>query len=186
MIKIPLSTLPFILGIIAFLLWASRIEPPLPLWIMVLVPAAALLFMVLSFLAFDRVRVERDEARYKEFANMKSGDVIKGKDINVSLMFQRFNSSVLRKSEERNILDNVTFDHCELRGPCLVTLMGEWYISDCKFFGKGILLANIPLEQAKEGLGKFIHCRFTSCSFHNMCFYLSGKDYQEFDKIVKA
>ncbi len=66
MISIPLSTVPFLLGVMAFLLWGRNTEPPLPIWIMLLVGVGAVLFILLSFLAFHRVRVERDKARVKE------------------------------------------------------------------------------------------------------------------------
>jgi hypothetical protein len=74
---------------------------------------------------------QRDEVRklyepIKELANIKPGDTIKGKDINVSLMFRKLNSNPTREAERHNILDNVTFDYCNLHGPCLITFEGEW------------------------------------------------------------
>lgn len=144
-------------------------------------------YVIQSILVF---RKQRDEARklyepIKELTNIKSGNTIEGKDINVSLMFQQLNSNPTREAERHNILDNVTFDHCNLHGPCLITFEGEWEISDCGFFGIGKIKANIPLQQATEGLGKFVHCRFRFCNFHNMSFYLTEKDMAEFSKIRK-
>jgi len=144
-------------------------------------------FGVQAILIFKK---QRDEVRklyepIKELATIKSGDTIKGKDINVSLMFQQLNSNPTREAERHNILDNVTFAHCNLHGPCLITFEGEWEISDCGFFGIGKIKANIPLQQATEGLGKFVHCRFRFCNFHNMSFYLTENNMAEFSKIRK-
>jgi hypothetical protein len=63
MVSILLTAIPFIAGIIAFIIWGRHIEPPLPTWIISLTSAGAILFIILSFLAFDRVRIERDKAR---------------------------------------------------------------------------------------------------------------------------
>jgi hypothetical protein len=187
MLSVPLSFVPLLAGVIAFAIWARNITPPLPWWDIALVVGGAILFLVVSFLAFHRVRMGRDKEKeqIEQLKQIKDGDVISGKDINVSLMFQQLNSNPIREAERHNILDNVTFDHCNLHGPCLITFEGEWEISDCGFFGIGKIKANIPLQQATEGLGKFVHCRFRFCNFHNMSFYLIEKDMAEFSKIRK-
>lgn len=187
MLSVPLSFVPLLAGVIAFAIWARNITPPLPWWDIALVVGGAILFLVVSFLAFLRVRMERDKEKeqIEQLKQIKDGDVISGKDINVSLMFQQLNSNPTREAERHNILDNVTFDHCNLHGPCLITFEGEWEISDCGFFGIGKIKANIPLQQATEGLGKFVHCRFRFCNFHNTSFYLTEKDMAEFSKIRK-
>lgn len=50
-------------GIVAFAIWARRIASPLPWWNIGLVVGGALLFLIISFLAFHRVREERDRAK---------------------------------------------------------------------------------------------------------------------------
>jgi hypothetical protein len=187
MLSVPLSFVPLLAGVIAFPIWARNVTPPLPWWDIALVVGGAILFLAVSFLAFHRVRMERDKEKeqIEQLKQIKDGDVISRKDINVSLMFQQLNSNPTREAERHNILDNVTFDHCNLYGPCLITFEGEWEISDCSFFGIGKIKANIPLQQATEGLGKFVHCRFRFCDFHNMSFYLTEKDMDEFSKILK-
>ncbi len=61
MLKIPLSTIPFITGIITLIIWSRGVKPPLPAWNLGLIIGGALLFIVLSFFAFHRVRMERDQ-----------------------------------------------------------------------------------------------------------------------------
>ena len=160
------------------------------IWIIPLAVWLLFLLLVVPYRLASKYHRQRNEAQelYKpieELANIKSGDIVKGRDINVSLMFQKLNSNPTREAERHNILDNVTFDHCNLHGPCLITFEGEWGISACGFFGIGKIKANVPLQQATEGLGKFVHCRFRFCNFHNMSFYLIEKDMAEFSKICK-
>jgi len=50
-------------GIIAFAIWARRIESPLPWWNIGFVVGGALLFLIISFLAFHRMRIERDNLK---------------------------------------------------------------------------------------------------------------------------
>jgi phosphotransferase system glucose/maltose/N-acetylglucosamine-specific IIC component len=64
-INVPLTFIPLLVGLIAFIHWASNARPPLPLWITILVVGGAVLFFVFSFLAFHRVVAERNEARKK-------------------------------------------------------------------------------------------------------------------------
>ena len=101
MINIPLSTIPFIVGIIAFLVWGRYTEPPLPLWIMLLVASGALLFMVLSFLAFDRVRVERDKARAKIVDNDIATVVEKLKAFKVTIGDKQLDAATILSGLQR-------------------------------------------------------------------------------------
>lgn len=57
-----LTYIPLLGGVIGFAVWARRIDPPLPWWNVGLAVGGALLFLVVSFLAFHRVREERDAA----------------------------------------------------------------------------------------------------------------------------
>lgn len=79
MLSVPLTAIPFVAGIIAFFIWARTIKPPLDIWIMALIGAGALLFLIVSFLAFDRVRVERDQAKKAEYTDNKLARV--GQDL---------------------------------------------------------------------------------------------------------
>lgn len=63
MLNVPLSYIPLVAGVAGFLIWARNIEPPIPLWILIIIPFGTFLFMLVSFLAFHRVRTERDEGK---------------------------------------------------------------------------------------------------------------------------
>ena len=64
-INVSLTFIPLLVGLIAFIRWASKATPPLPLWIIALVIGGAILFFAFSFVAFRRVVLERNEARNK-------------------------------------------------------------------------------------------------------------------------
>lgn len=65
MIAVPLTFIPILIGIIPFLIWANTIQPSLPIWGQALVVGGIALFIILSFLAFHRVRLERDNLSNK-------------------------------------------------------------------------------------------------------------------------
>ena len=73
---IPLTYIPLFIGIVAFSVWARHIQPPLPWWNIGIVIGGALLFLIVSFLAFHRVRKERDKDREKirQLSQIKVGD----------------------------------------------------------------------------------------------------------------
>jgi len=60
MINIPLSLSPLVAGIIWLIVWVANPKPPFPVWILILIAGGTLLFIILNFLAFHRVRLERD------------------------------------------------------------------------------------------------------------------------------
>lgn len=62
-VNVSLIFIPWLVGLIAFIHWASKATPPLPWGIIALVIGGAVLFFVFSFLAFRRVVLERNEAR---------------------------------------------------------------------------------------------------------------------------
>jgi len=64
-INVSLTFIPLLVGLTAFIRWAGKATPSLPLWIAALVIGGATLFFVFSFLAFRRVVLERNEARNK-------------------------------------------------------------------------------------------------------------------------
>lgn len=122
-------------------------------------------------------RKQRDEARelyepIKELANIKLGDTIKGKDINVSLMFEQL------KSDHLSV---VTFEHCLLKGPCTITFKGDSKFHACNFGGH---FDNklIQTEKRKRyfGVGVFTHCTFNFCEFANLSFLMHEKSIKEF------
>jgi len=115
------------------------------------------------------LKKQRDEARklyepIKELATIKSEDTIKGKDINVSLMFQQLKS---------DHIVNVTFDHCILRGPCIVGFEGSRDFHACDF---GMKFADrlIKCEKNKRyfGVAAFVHCKFNFCEFVDISFLM--------------
>lgn len=133
-----------------------------------------------SILVFKK---QRDEARklyepIKELANIKSGDTIKGKDINVSLMFEQLKSDHLA---------NVTFEHCVLRGPCTVIPKGNCNFLACNF-GSNFAATLIKCEIGKRyfGVGVFVHCKFNFCEFANLSFLLSEEQIEQYlSKVVQ-
>lgn len=62
-LMIPLTYIPLFAGVVTFSVWARHIHPPLPWWNIGIVAGGALLFLIISFLAFHRVRVERDQEK---------------------------------------------------------------------------------------------------------------------------
>jgi len=133
-----------------------------------------------SILVFKK---QRDEARelyepIKELANIKSGDTIKEKDINVSLMFEQLKSKHLA---------NVTFEHCVLRGPCTIALKNNNF-HGCDF-GSNFADRLIKGETGKQyfGMGVFVHCKFNFCEFANISFLLLEEEIKRFlSKVVKV
>jgi hypothetical protein len=61
MLNIPISAIPLILGIVNLILWSRKVNPPLPLWDLILVIGGALLFIAVSFWAFHQMRIQRDK-----------------------------------------------------------------------------------------------------------------------------
>lgn len=108
----------------------------------------------------------------KELANIKSGDIIKEKDINVSLMFQQLKT---------DNLFNITFDHCILRGPCTVITRGNSNFNACNF-GSNLPSRLIKCEIGKRyfGIGVFVHCTFNFCEFVNLSFLLSEDEIKKY------
>jgi len=74
MLGIPIAAIPLILGIVRLVMWARHVTPPLSNLNMGLIIGGALLFIILSFGAFHRMRLERDQLREKKSteANIKS------------------------------------------------------------------------------------------------------------------
>lgn len=57
------SIIALIAGIAGFIIWAKNATPPIPIWTIVLIAGAAISFVIVHFLSFDRVRIERDKAK---------------------------------------------------------------------------------------------------------------------------
>ena len=138
-------------------------------------------YSIQSILVFKK---QRDELRtlyepIKELANIKSGDTIKGKDINVSLMFHQLKS---------DHLINVTFEHCVLRGPCIVGFEGSRNFHDCNF-GNKFTDRLIKCESGKRyfGVAVFVHCKFNSCEFVDLSFLMLEEEIKSFlSKVVQV
>jgi hypothetical protein len=126
---------------------------------------------------------QRDEARklyeqlyepIKELANIKSGDTITGKDINVPVMFQQLKT---------NHLDVVTFEHCVLRGPCVITTEGHCEFHGCDMASNvdlGTTLIRREVGMKYSGVGIFVHCKFNFCNFDNISFLLYEQEITSF------
>jgi hypothetical protein len=128
-------------------------------------------------------RKQRDEARklYEpigELANIKSGDTVKEKDINVSLMFQQLKT---------DHVINITFEHCVLRGPCIVGFQSgnSFYATD---FGSRFADRLIKCEKGKRyfGVAAFVNCKFNFCEFVDTSFLMTEEGMKLFlSKVVQ-
>jgi hypothetical protein len=120
---------------------------------------------------------QRDEARklyepIKELANIKPGDTIKEKVINVSLMFEQLDSTHLA---------NVAFERCVLKGPCLITLEGDYVLHGCDVAGAlGTTLFEREIGTKYYGVGVFVNCTFSFCEFANISFLLPEGEIKRF------
>jgi hypothetical protein len=63
MLSVPLTFIPLLVGVILFARWARNTTAPLSWWVISLVVGGAILFFMVSFMAFHRVRMEGSEAR---------------------------------------------------------------------------------------------------------------------------
>lgn len=57
------SIIAFITGLVSFIIWAKNTTPPMPIWTIVLIAGGAISFVIVNFLAFNGVRIERDKAK---------------------------------------------------------------------------------------------------------------------------
>lgn len=123
------------------------------------------------------LKKQHDEARklyepIKELANIKPGDTIKGKSINVSLMFEQLKS---------DHLVNVTFEHCILRGPCIVGFEGSRNFHACDFGSKfADRLIKCEINKRYFGVAVFVHCTFNFCEFVDISFLMLEEEIKLF------
>lgn len=145
-------------------------------WLLTIITPSliAILFLVAG------LRLQRKLSDIEQLSNIKPGDVIENKEINISFLLER---------REGCFVDSVTFQKCTLRGPCLVTLKGENEFSYCSLWGskdhsEHLILAD---ESRKyNGIGAFVNCNFKYCRFENIAWLLNQKQYDKFLKIHKA
>ena len=52
-----------IVGMAGFISWAKNATPPMPIWTIVLIAGGAISFVIVHFLSFNRVIIERDKAK---------------------------------------------------------------------------------------------------------------------------
>jgi hypothetical protein len=81
MLNVPLTFIPLLIGVILFAHWTRNTTPPLSWWIISLVIGGAILFFVVSFWAFHRVKMERDEARKNRDAGIELTKQVQQKDV---------------------------------------------------------------------------------------------------------
>jgi hypothetical protein len=106
-------------------------------------------------------KVDEAHQPIRELAAFKSGDTVKGKKFNVSLMFNQMNTSVIA---------NVTFENCTFQGPCVIFFMGaNFEISGTSFEGN---LDNVVVKadsnKGYKGLCAFLNCKIRNCKFVNV------------------
>ncbi len=97
----------------------------------------------------------------KELATFKSGDIVRGKKFNVSLMFNQMNTSVI---------SNITFENCTLVGPSVISLLGpHCEITGTSFDGN---IDNVVIKadtgKGYRGLCSFLNCKIRNCKFENI------------------
>jgi hypothetical protein len=61
------ATIAFFTGLARFTIWAKNTTPPMPTWTIVLIAGGAIAFVIVNFLAFNGVRIERDKAKAELF-----------------------------------------------------------------------------------------------------------------------
>jgi hypothetical protein len=114
----------------------------------------------------------------KELANIKPGDIIQGKTINVSLMFEQLKPTHL-------VLSDITFVQCTLVGPCIITLI------KCSINGGNlgvggklddVVIAVPPQGRRYFGIAGFLNCHFKFCTFKDVGFLLSKGDIENLKK----
>ena len=115
-----------------------------------------------------------------DLAKIKTGDTVRNKVINVSLLFE---------NRELCMVDNVTFIKCIFKGPCLVAMKGQNGVSRCSYWGSEDYSEHLILSDENRkynGIGIFIHCNFEFCRFENIAWLLNQKMYDKFLKIPKV
>ncbi len=97
----------------------------------------------------------------KELASFKSGDVVKGKKFNVSLLFNQMNTSVVSK---------ITFENCTFAGPAVLMLIGNETETTGTSFGGTLDNVVVKAEPGKGYLGMcvFLNCKIRNCVFQNI------------------
>lgn len=171
--------------VIATLFTSPTIDPKLATLFGSIGGVAGLALLVAGTFAVQSIlvlRKQRDEARklcepIVELANIKSGDTIQRKNINVSLMFQQ---------QKRNSLTVVTFEHCVLKGPCVITFEGNYELHSCNMAGveSGATLIKREVGMKYSGVGIFVHCKFNFCDFDNISFLLHEQEIKNFQSKV--
>jgi len=73
MLGVPLTIIPLCVGIISFIRWTQNSTPPLPWWIIGLVVGGAILFFVVSFATFHKLRMEVKRVRSEQDTELKLG-----------------------------------------------------------------------------------------------------------------
>lgn len=145
----------------------SPLPEPSPRWPLI-VAYPTILLAVLFLIA--GLRLQYRLSAFDQLANIKEGDVVRDKDINVSLLFQK---------KKSYFLSNVIFIKCKLRGPCLVVVKGNNEFSSCGFLGASSLSESLIEAQENRkysGVGVFVHCKFQYCTFENIA-WLASKEW---------
>ena len=144
----------------------SPLPEPSPRWPLIVAYPTILLAILLLIAG---LRLQYRLSALDELANIKEGDVVRGKDINVSLLFQKL---------QNIFLANVTFKNCKLRGPCVVVVKGNIELDGCGFRGGAHLeesLIEAQNNRKYSGVGAFVHCKFQYCTFENIAWLIPNE-----------
>ena len=96
-----------------------------------------------------------------ELRNIKRGDIIKNKEVNVSMMFQQLNTQ---------IITDVTFDHCKLNGPAVLALVDNCLLKS-NSLGKATLedmIIRAETNRRYVGICGLLNCNILYCDFDNI------------------
>lgn len=105
MLNIPLTLIPVITGVILIIAWALKAEPPIPIWYLLLFGGGVVLFIVISFLAFHQMRIDRNTAQSKAMSNTRSKT-----DTLLEMRSSHFYDVIITLDKMREQMDNL----CEI------------------------------------------------------------------------
>ncbi len=153
----------------------SPLPEPSPHW--PLIVAYPMILLTILFLIAG-LRLQHRLSAFDRLANIKSGDVVKNKDLNLSLLVQ---------PRKKLALANITFERCKFYGPCTVGILGNIELIGCGFFsGRKLDDMIIEVKEARDfaGIAAFVYCKFHYCEFYDISWLVDKTIADELRKMV--